>query len=290
MFESGNVTYIPWEKCTKRDSEILSRDDAKLDRAWKPDAQGCIREVSAAITPKLEVGSDLLLRYALQRRGLALEIAGVCDFHTHELWVQVLMDALMNQAPPGYAKINWNQMRNADKELWKVIARACRAGLRWSTGETPPFDKALKVAIFDPSVRLLLMPLPALPSAPASGSSSSAVAGLPANANQRTKLSRGQKRQLRLLQQSAQVPVQQQQSNGPTAPPPAKVQKGAGKGGNMSQLEGKCKRTTAGEPICFNFNLRGCPNAQPGARCPRGWHLCAEPGCQKAHPLHEHRS
>ena len=75
-------------------------------------------------------------------------------------------------------------------------------------------------------------------------------------------------------------------------PPPAKQAKGKGKGktDHNAKLDGKCKQTTSGEPICFNFNLRGCPNAAAGAKCPRGWHLCAELGCQKPHPLSEHRS
>jgi hypothetical protein len=73
-------------------------------------------------------------------------------------------------------------------------------------------------------------------------------------------------------------------------PPPAKQAKGKGKGTHKNNLDGKCKQTSSGEPLCFNYNLRGCPNAAAGARCPRGWHLCAEPGCQKPHPLTEHRS
>ena len=66
--------------------------------------------------------------------------------------------------------------------------------------------------------------------------------------------------------------------------------KGTGKPSNMAMLAGKCRQTAAGEPICFNYNLRGCSGAAAGQRCERGWHLCAEPGFQKAHPLSEHRS
>ena len=286
MFESGNVSYISWEKCTKRDAEILSRDDAKVDRVWKPDSEGRIREVSAANPPKLEVGSDLLLRYALQRRGLALEIAAVCDFNTHELWVQVLFDALLRPVPPGYAKVTWNQLRMADKEVFTIVARECRGGLRWSVGEQPPFDKALRSAINDPSVRLLMMPLAALPAgSPASSSAGAAVPpGTPG-----TGLSRNQRRK----QQARQKQQQQEQDRA------AKRHKGDGKGGgkgdgkgprNGQLMAGKSTTTSSGEPICFNYNLRGCPNAAAGAKCHRGWHLCAEPGCQKAHPMSEHRS
>ena len=68
--------------------------------------------------------------------------------------------------------------------------------------------------------------------------------------------------------------------------------KGDGKGkgkNNIKMMEGKTKSLPGnGEPICFNYNLRGCPNAAAGQRCPRGWHVCAEPGCQKNHPMSDH--
>eukprot|EP00972_Heterocapsa_arctica_P018073 2670746-Heterocapsa_arctica.AAC.1 len=44
-------------------------------------------------------------------------------------------------------------------------------------------------------------------------------------------------------------------------------------------LIGKAFQTAGGEPICFQFNLQsGCSLASPGGRCPRGFHVCAEPG------------
>ena len=43
IYETGVVVYIPWEKCTKRDQEMVG---AKSDRVWKPDANGNIREIS----------------------------------------------------------------------------------------------------------------------------------------------------------------------------------------------------------------------------------------------------
>lgn len=43
-----------------------------------------------------------------------------------------------------------------------------------------------------------------------------------------------------------------------------------------------------GKHVCFAYNLEGCPNASPGDRCRRGWHLCAEPGCAANHSLNAH--
>ena len=275
MFESGQVTYIPWEKCTKREAEASG---AKIEKIWKPDSEGRIRETTTTHPPRADAGTDLLLRYALQRRGLALEIACVCDYNVHELWVQVLLDALLQPAPPGYVKVSVSQLKMADEKAWQLIGRSCRNGLRWTTGEEPPFEKALKLTMYDPAIRLIMMPLPPLPTSASSSSSGSLPTGNATLTRAQRKKEAAKKRAAELRQQDP--------------PPPAKQAKGKGKGraSNSNALDGKCKQTSSGEPICFNFNLRGCPNAAAGAKCPRGWHLCVEPGCQKSHPLLEHHS
>jgi hypothetical protein len=266
------LVYIPWEKCTKRDAEASG---AKIEKILKPDAQGHIRETSTSQPPRADAGTDLFLRFALQRRGLALEIANVCSYNVHELWVQVLLDALLQQAPPGYVKVTVNQLRLADEKAWQLIGRACRNGFRWTIGEEPPFEKALKLTMYDPAVRLFLMPLAPTPASTSSSSSGNSAFNASATRSQRRKDNK--KRAAEVKQYDP--------------PRPAKQPKGRGKDrGNHGNLDGKCKQTSSGEPICFNFNLRGCPNASAGAKCPRGWHLCAEPGCQKSHPLSEHRS
>ena len=189
------------------------------------------------------------------------------------------MSAIGRPAPPGYAKVSFNQARNADMELWKVIAQACRDGLRWAMGQRAPFEAALEKAMVDPSVRLLLMPLPAH-----QGASGSTASGLEPEAPATT---RGQKRR-----EKRREAIKRNNQSKADAGPPAKRPKGAGKGKGKAPaaLDGKTLQTESGEPICWNFNLRGCPNAQPGSKCGRGWHLCAEPGCQKAHALTAHQS
>ena len=63
-----------------------------------------------------------------------------------------------------------------------------------------------------------------------------------------------------------------------------------GKSSLPQSLIGKTARTAAGEPICYNYNLEhGCTGAKPGDRCSKGWHVCMEQGCGKAHTLKMHR-
>ena len=54
-------------------------------------------------------------------------------------------------------------------------------------------------------------------------------------------------------------------------------------------LSGKSWSTARGKRLCWDFHLAtGCDLAKPGQACPKGLHLCAEPGCQKPHSLTQH--
>ena len=80
--------------------------------------------------------------------------------------------------------------------------------------------------------------------------------------------------------------------------------KGRGKGKNKNRRgNGERERTvpsavaemerrgletrTKGEPICFAYNSpSGCPNASPGQRCNKGWHVCAHKSCRDRREPH----
>lgn len=79
----------------------------------------------------------------------------------------------------------------------------------------------------------------------------------------------------------------------PNAARPSKKGKGAGKGkstrkGRGQMWSGKLLRPVMGRRICWAFNLQGCSEATAGGQCSRGGHVCAEPGCGKAHALSAH--
>jgi len=134
--------------------------------------------------------------------------------------------------------------------------------------------------MFDAEFRLMLMPLP-------SSSSSSASSGNSLDEPSRKRLRALEYENQRLQKQ---LKVQQNTEGGKG--------KGQGKGRNgkckkkgPKEFIGKVTQHSNGDPICYNFNLpRGCPNAKPGLRCGRGWHVCAEPGCLEPHSMQKHRS
>lgn len=222
-------------------------------------------------------GSDLLLRYCLTRRGLALDVANVCRFEAHSLLVEAFFDALLRQPIPGFARVTRNQIRAADMHLWRVVAKDCRKGITFDSDGVSSFEAALRANLFDPQFRHTFMPLPASSAASSSGS----VHAAPQRSNHLEDENRELKRKLHLLQNSA----------GSGSAGKSKKAKGTGKGKDKSKgltMNDKNKTHSNGEPLCFNFNLRGCPNAKAGAKCKNGWHVCAEPGCGKPHALREH--
>ena len=91
--------------------------------------------------------------------------------------------------------------------------------------------------------------------------------------------------------QPAQQNHQQKQSKGgKKGKKQGSKAKGTGKGTPRPAELMDCVTSTAGgEPICFAFNLDGCSSGVPaGARCPKGWHMCAKTGCGKNHSQRSH--
>ena len=163
LFEKNVVRYIEWQDCTKRESELCG---VRQERVWKPDASGTIKEQVVSVAGTADLSCSLRLRNALLRRGLALDIAGVCSYETHTLWVDALAETLRDP-PPGYAKVTMDQIHRADHIMWTEVARECMSGVRATLGEQRPFDIALRNLIFDPRIRTYMAPLPAGTSRPA---------------------------------------------------------------------------------------------------------------------------
>eukprot|EP00969_Alexandrium_andersonii_P027866 1215940-Alexandrium_andersonii.AAC.1 len=82
LYDENRLRYLDWQMCTKRDQELTGE---KKDKEWRPDAQGVVRERVVSVKSPADTSTDLRLRFALQRRGLALEVAQLMSFDVHEL-------------------------------------------------------------------------------------------------------------------------------------------------------------------------------------------------------------
>ena len=231
---------------------------------------------------KARLEDPLRLRQTLLRRGVALDLAGVVKFETHELWADMVLDVYQTDPPPGYSKVTMDMLHTADRELWNQAARVCRTGVRRTVGGILPFDEALRKCMYDAPVRMLMVPLPSI------GKQGSTSDGQETNRLKR-----------RAEQLEAEV-RRLKETKGKGGKNGGKEGKGKGgkDGGKKIQrsrgalpdgLKGCNARDAQGNPLCFDFNLpQGCEQAQPGNRCPRGWHKCAAKGCGKIHSYQAH--
>ena len=239
----------------------------------------------------------------MRRRSLAADIAGVMCFKAGNLWTETLKATYLKDPPPQYARVKWPQLLAADIALFTKVAELCSNGTKPAQGDLrTQLEVHWAASTLDPDIRMLLQPLPeGLPAAssarlasssPASAASSSALALVPPRPPP------GQGDALKKLQNQLKQVTEQ------LAGTKRKLEaKGKGKGKTKTgptrkerrtvgpqALQGKQLRTAGEEPLCFNFNLpHGCSNARSGQRCAKGWHLCAEPGCQACHSMQQHR-
>ena len=81
LADDGNLEWVPWTECPKRDQELTAN---KGKKRWLADNTGVIREREIKDELKAETESLIKVSWALQRRGLALDLAGLMKYEIHE--------------------------------------------------------------------------------------------------------------------------------------------------------------------------------------------------------------
>ena len=289
LVEDNSLRYVRWEQATKREQEAQG---TKLDSVWKPDANGNIKEVRTAPEVLADISTDLLLKHTLARRSLAFDQWRLVAYDVFEGWSTVMLRAYMRQPPPGYSRVSINQLYNADLELFHLMMKATRKGIKPTGSGAFPVEEALKLAMESAEVRLHLQPLQA--HGAKSLPDKRAFDGPGDEASKSTK-------RINNLQQEINALKQREKSSGSGSQrtvvlSSSKGQKGGGKGKSKAKNERSAmpkelvgmSRFHNGEPVCYSYNLAGCTGAAPGAKCSRGWHVCCRVGCFKHHGQREH--
>ena len=161
------------------------------------------------------------------------------------------------------------QVLRADRAAFTRIAESLASIKRKPDGALP-LDKALDEIIQDPSVSFHLLPL----KASEQDDRKRKVYDDPKKPDDANKLKK---------------PFKENKGKGKWKDKDKVGTKGAKFIKMPKQLVGKASETGDGKRLCWAYNIDGCPNAEDGEECPRGWHLCCEPGCFKPHPLPKHR-
>ena len=285
FLSTGQVKHIPWEKRTARDQEVIEEDEVP---GLKLNEEGHFVPATAK-GPTVDVSGELRWDLAMRRSCVAMDVAGLCTFETATLWHEAMKAAYLSNPPMGYRRVSWTQLRNADQKLWQILASSCAGGCKAKPGETMTrFEAAYKEAISSTEVRHLLNPFQGNDSA----SSSTTRFSTPPSGDRPPEV---QRLQNRLANAEAQIAGQKRRLD---------QGKGGGKGGGKDggkdgkknkrarggaeslksryHKAGLAFNTMSGQPICYKYNLDGCPAAQPGQKCHNGLHVCGRAQCQSA--------
>ena len=264
QYEDNRMAWIEWDCCTKKSQEL--RGIKKIPQL-KSDLTGVIKLANTEQSLQADLDTELLIRFALQRRGLALDQAGLVTFGIHDSWVDMLFFHRMQIPPTGYAKVSVAQLINADRALHTKMAELTRQGVVPDAFGVRPMDVAIATAMAHSSVTFLLMPLPGLQVS---------------NKRPATSLEFDDKDKEKGKGKGNKRTKTKGKGKGKAK---GKGSEGEPRGGMPSDLAGMSARDPAGNMICFNFNRGSCTNTVTNNKCQRGVHVCCKPGCGGPHPM-----
>ena len=257
MLRDRAIRYVPPSQCSSREAEIGStrRDDQLLRLE-----NSVLKVHSKPQAVRVDLSTDLRLYQAVCRRGLALEVSGICGYDTHEKCMRVLFDHLHRHPPAGYTAPAMEQFLRSDREIWRLVAEKVTHEFAQSGG-SKLVDQALQDFCQDASVTFHLLPLPKPPPSlkrPWDQAFNGASRGNRQDKGGKKGKGRGKGKQDKGI--------------------------GAGKGNN--NVPGELKGLSGmrnGVRLCFNFNLAHgctleCTDINGNATCSRGAHLCMRCG------------
>lgn len=127
----NRLSYLELSKCTHKEQEVLSQS-AKDDKQMSIDSSGAVRIRDKELRQEADLSSDLLVRQAMMRRGLALDQSNILGYLERDKWVERVFDARLETPPDGYARITHQQVINADRKLFVKLAEATRSGIQYT--------------------------------------------------------------------------------------------------------------------------------------------------------------
>ena len=199
---------------------------------------------------------------ALRRRALAFDLMKLVPYNTMNGYHAELVEHMSQPPPPGYQAVSIAQVLRADRAAFLLMSEKL-SSLKKKADGTNPVATLMENILSHSSVSFHLLPLAK---------------------------SHPQTRDARPRSRSPKRPSKPSRAKSPRRNKGKGKGKGRGsRGPNVPQgLIGKALQTGAGKRICWAFNLNGCSQAGPGKECPKGLHVCAEPNCEKPHPLSQH--
>ena len=239
IVESGALTYIPPSKCGSRDSEVHADTKTKQKQILTLE-QGTLKSIHQDNLVQVDVGTEMKLMFAFQRRGLACDLVNLSSWEVHTEWTNKLYRALMSEPPPGFNTVSLSQLLRADQELFSVLAAEFQEPLKPATAtDKPPLDAEIRKLMADPRINVFLAPLP------------------------------------KIEKKASIDPPIRNKFDKDRQPPGGKSNEEKPAPQVPQELQGLHLKTKDGKPLCWHKNLKkGCSNIVKKGRCKFGFHNC----------------
>eukprot|EP00435_Cladocopium_sp_Y103_P021975 s4259_g5.t1 len=248
MMESGSLTYVHPSKCHSREHEIQAEAKSR-SKTMLTIEQGSLKQTVVSNLTDIDTGTELKLYFAMQRRHLAFDLVGLLSWDRCQKWLDKLMSSLVSDAPQHFTPISLTQIMRADREIFSLMASEHKDPLKAAPGAKPPLDETFEKLMHDPRINVHLIAMPKVsnvnpaPKRPVEGAPDGKPGG----------------------------PKKPKQNGSATKPVPQLPE----------ALVGLHRKTSAGKPLCWHYNLsKGCNNSVKQERCRFGMHHCMK--CLKA--------
>ena len=263
MAAINEVRYLPPEKSVSRSHEILHSKSPSKQLELSSDNL-VVKEQQSV--PDMSATSALQVQEAMIRRGLGMAFADVVTYQDYSRYITMLFSHLHREPPPGYNRCSVSQIIAADKAVFQRLLEQDVKPKRDAAGECA-LDEKLMQALESYQVSFALLPLaakresqPSQPKKPGNGKPGNGKGGY--NVQQPMWNKKGGKKG----------------AKGKQRVPPTIYKMG----GTATDADGR--------PICFAYNSEGgcSESVAEGARCSRGFHICAK--CFRVHSILQHSS
>lgn len=263
MRMEGELRYIAPHEIPTREQEMKN---VRTEELIKRDATGHLKAHDESKIPEADVRTDLRMRQAYSRRGVALEIADIMTMTVHERLIEKLFMEYQREPPPGYAPVSLRQLGDADMRLWKLMIEKMTGDLgRDSSGERLA-DKALREAMQEPAFLTMLMPLPGR---------SLATSAYPEKEHKDEEVAVGAGKR-RLQKENAKLRERLKAAESSSWKQEEKKQKVQPE---VKKMPIKMPKELWGlqpmknkERICYGYQMSSCK--QTGEKCDKGLHIC----------------
>ena len=161
MWEAKQLTYIPIEKLTSREHEVLYSKSSK-QLSIDPDKL-LVKEENKV--PDQTATTELQVLEALKRRGIAFDCCGCMSWNAHERYLRCLFGHLRSEPPEGFSRPTLQQVLRADRQAFLVLIRQ-DTSVRRDAFNALPMDADLMAALQSYEVGFNLAPFQRRPPTP----------------------------------------------------------------------------------------------------------------------------